>query len=135
MHARVLAGTAGVDQLVIADDVAERSAAVATDVGARAARGPEEALDAADAVVIAAGTDAHMPLVRESLRRGLPTFCEKPLAPDLEGTMTMAAEIDASNVPFQLGFQHRFDPAVPRGQPAHRQRRARNHLRDQDGWP
>lgn len=111
MHARVLVGTRGVDELLIADAIAGRASTVAAEVGAVAARGIQEAFDHADAVVIAAGTDAHMPLVRESLGRGLPTFCEKPLAPDLDGTLAMAAAIRGASTPFQLGFQRRFDPA------------------------
>jgi hypothetical protein len=38
-----------------------------------------------------------------------PDFCEKPLAGNLEETIAIAAEIDASGIPFQLGFQRRFD--------------------------
>ncbi len=111
MHARVLTSMAGVDELVVTDTIPERAASVAAEVGARAVAGPDAALDDVDAVVIAAATDAHAPLTRASLRRGLPTFCEKPLASDLEDTLTIAAEIEALGVPFQLGFQRRFDPA------------------------
>jgi myo-inositol 2-dehydrogenase/D-chiro-inositol 1-dehydrogenase len=60
-------------------------------------------------VVIAAPTTAHPGLIRQGIQRGLPTFCEKPLAADLEETIAIAAEIDASGIPFQLGFQRRFD--------------------------
>jgi myo-inositol 2-dehydrogenase/D-chiro-inositol 1-dehydrogenase len=62
-------------------------------------------------VAIAAATDAHPELIRTAIRRGLPTFCEKPLAPGLADTLLLAAEIEASGVPFQLGFQRRFDAA------------------------
>ena len=69
----------------------------------------EAALDAAEAVVIAAATIAHAELIRASIARGLPTFCEKPLAADLDDTLAVADEIERSGVPFQLGFQRRFD--------------------------
>jgi myo-inositol 2-dehydrogenase/D-chiro-inositol 1-dehydrogenase len=110
MHAPVLVTTAGVDRLVIADANAERATAVATEVGARAVRLPDEALDEAAAVGVPAATDAHVQWVGTRIRRGLPRFCEKPLAPDLEDSLEMTAEIEASSVPFQLGFQRRFDP-------------------------
>jgi len=111
LHARLLAATAGVDEVVIADADAPRATDVATATSGitRAAASIDEALDSADAVVIAAATSAHPDLIRTSLGRGLPTFCEKPLAADLDGTIAIAADIERSDAPFQLGFQRRFD--------------------------
>ncbi len=109
MHARLLSATPGFDEVVVADAIPERAASVAAEVGAQAAPSIEAALDGADAVAIAAATDAHAGLVRVAIGRGLPTFCEKPLAADLADTLAVAAEIEASGVPFQLGFQRRFD--------------------------
>jgi len=110
MHGRLLAETPGVDAVVIADADAARATEVAAEVGATAAKSTEAAMDAADAVVIAAATTAHAELIRASIGRGLPTFCEKPLAADLDDTLAVADEIERSAVPFQLGFQRRFDP-------------------------
>jgi myo-inositol 2-dehydrogenase/D-chiro-inositol 1-dehydrogenase len=109
LHARLLAGTPGVDELVVADVAADRAATVAAGVGARAAASIEEAMDGTEAVVIAAATDAHAELIRAALARRLPTFCEKPLALDLGDTIALAAEIERTGIPFQLGFQRRFD--------------------------
>ncbi|HEY0443530.1 MAG TPA: Gfo/Idh/MocA family oxidoreductase [Candidatus Limnocylindrales bacterium] len=109
LHARLLSGTPGVDQLIVADAVAERAAEVAGQVRATAAPSIDAALDGADAVVIAAATNAHAELIRASIGRRLPTFCEKPLALDLRDSIALAGEIDRSGVPFQLGFQRRFD--------------------------
>jgi myo-inositol 2-dehydrogenase / D-chiro-inositol 1-dehydrogenase len=109
LHARLLTATDGVDQVTIADAVPARANEIAAQVGAAAATSIDAALDAADAVVIAAATDAHAALVRAALARRLPTFCEKPLALDLGDSIALAAEIDESAVPFQLGFQRRFD--------------------------
>jgi myo-inositol 2-dehydrogenase / D-chiro-inositol 1-dehydrogenase len=109
LHARLLSATPGVDELVIADAVPERAAEAAAEVGARAADSLDAALDEADAVVIAAATSAHAELIRASIGRGKPTFCEKPLAQDITATIEVAAAIEASGVPFQLGFQRRFD--------------------------
>ncbi|MEA2619688.1 MAG: myo-inositol 2-dehydrogenase / D-chiro-inositol 1-dehydrogenase [Chloroflexota bacterium] len=109
LHARLLTETSGVDEVMVADADAARAAEVAADVGATATLTIDAALDGAEAVVIAAATSAHADLVRTTIRRGLPTFCEKPLAVDLEDTLAVAGEIDRSGVPFQLGFQRRFD--------------------------
>ncbi|TMC63896.1 MAG: dehydrogenase [Chloroflexi bacterium] len=109
LHARLLSATDGVERLTIADALPERAASVARDVGATAAPSIDAALDDAEAVVIAAATDAHADLIRAAIRRRLPTFCEKPLALDLGDTITLCGEIERSGVPFQLGFQRRFD--------------------------
>lgn len=109
LHARLLSTTPGVDHLVVADADAARAAEVAAEVGADAAASIDEAFAGADAAVIAAATSAHADLIRASIGRGLPTFCEKPLSNDLGDTIAVAAEIEASGVPFQLGFQRRFD--------------------------
>ncbi len=109
MHARLLASLDGVDELLITDTVPERAAAAAAEVGARALPSVEALLDAAEAIVIAAATDAHADLVRAGIARRIPTYCEKPLAGTLEETIAVAELVEASGVPFQLGFQRRFD--------------------------
>ncbi len=111
LHAGLLRETRGVDELVVADALPERATDVAAGVGARAVATIEAAIAEADAVVIAAATDAHAALTIRSIDAGKPTFCEKPLAADLDSTLDVARRIDASGVPFQLGFQRRFDAA------------------------
>ena len=123
LHARILASTPGVDELSVADVVTDLAANVAAETSAlpvapgepRAVVSPaasiDAAMDGADAIVIAAATDAHATLIKAAIGRGKPTFCEKPLAGSLAETLDIAAAVDASGVPFQLGFQRRFDPA------------------------
>src|SRR3972149_222737 len=86
-----------------------RAADLANEVGGRALD-LEEAIAGAEALVITAATDAHATLIRRGIARGIPTFCEKPLAGDLASTIAIAAEVAASGIPFQVGFQRRFDP-------------------------
>ena len=70
-----------------------------------------EAIEGADALVIAASSTAHPELIRAGIARGIPVFCEKPLATGLEETKQLVDEIEASGIRFQLGFQRRFDAA------------------------
>ncbi|HEU5028977.1 MAG TPA: Gfo/Idh/MocA family oxidoreductase [Spirillospora sp.] len=62
-----------------------------------------------DGLVVAAATDAHADLVERALSAGLPVFCEKPLASDLDGTFQIVASAKKAGVPVQVGFQRRFD--------------------------
>jgi myo-inositol 2-dehydrogenase/D-chiro-inositol 1-dehydrogenase len=109
MHARVLAGQPGVDELVVADVDADRARAVAESVGGTVATTPEAAMDAADAVVIAASTDSHARLIDAAVDRGRPTFCEKPVALDLESTREVVEHVERTGGVVQMGFQRRFD--------------------------
>jgi myo-inositol 2-dehydrogenase/D-chiro-inositol 1-dehydrogenase len=111
MHAGILGRTPGVDELLIADVDAQRARTTAAAEGAIAVERIDDAIEQADAVVIAAGTDAHARLIDAAIARGKPTFCEKPLAGTLDETIALATRIAGSGVPFQLGFQRRFDPA------------------------
>lgn len=110
LHARLLIGTPGVAGVIVADDAGQRAAALAAEVGATVASSIEAGLRSADAVVIAATTSAHAGLIRAAIGCRLPIFCEKPLADDLATSLGLATEIERSGVPFQLGFQRRFDP-------------------------
>jgi myo-inositol 2-dehydrogenase/D-chiro-inositol 1-dehydrogenase len=85
----------------LAERVVERTPARAV--------GVEEAIATADALVIAASSSAHPDLIRAGLERRIPIFCEKPLAVDLPETRRLVDEVEAAGVPFQLGFQRRFD--------------------------
>ncbi len=110
MHAEILAGLVEPGALVVADMDQARAQAVASAVGAEAtAIAP--AIQSADALVIAASSTAHPELIRAGIARGIPVFCEKPLATDLEETKRLVDEIEASGIAFQLGFQRRFDAA------------------------
>ena len=111
LHGRLLAGQADVEQVIVADADPARAQASASSIGGQLAGSVEEALDASDAVVIAASTNAHASLVAMAIERGLPTFVEKPLAFDLAETETLVERIEQAGLRVQVGFQRRFDPA------------------------
>jgi myo-inositol 2-dehydrogenase/D-chiro-inositol 1-dehydrogenase len=110
LHAGVLAAHPGIETLILADADSTRAQEVAAKIGATAAS-VDEAIESADALVIAAATNAHADLIRLGLARRIPIFCEKPLALDLEDTARLVGEVEGSGIGFQLGFQRRFDPA------------------------
>ena len=71
-------------------------------------------LQGAGAVVIASPTDRHPEQIALAAAAGIPVFCEKPVAPDLESTVAALTHITSRGVPFQIGFNRRFDPAFAR---------------------
>ena len=65
-----------------------------------------------DGVVIAASTDAHTELVLACVGAGLPTLCEKPVAPSGAEGAELLGRLNGSDVPVQIGFQRLYDTAI-----------------------
>ena len=111
-HARNLARMPSVGSLVVTDVAAPLAASVGADIGATVVAGPGEVLAAGvDGVVVASSTASHPSLIRACVDAGIPVFCEKPVARDAQEAVTLAAELAGSDVPVQIGFPRRFDPA------------------------
>jgi myo-inositol 2-dehydrogenase/D-chiro-inositol 1-dehydrogenase len=62
-----------------------------------------------DAIIICTPTDSHAQLIEEGARAHKAVFCEKPVALDLQRTRQALRVVEESGVPFQIGFQRRFD--------------------------
>jgi myo-inositol 2-dehydrogenase/D-chiro-inositol 1-dehydrogenase len=109
-HARTLAANPLVDGLVIHDVQAERAARVAEELDATHAASPADVVAApVDALVIAAATPAHAPLIHLAADARLPVFCEKPITLDLDTTDEVLERVEAAGILLQVGFQRRFD--------------------------
>lgn len=139
MHARNLARTAGVGEVVLIGRDAGRvhaalaqvDAALADDApveltgnlvpaGSTAARltastgGLADALEGLDAVVLATPTATHPDLVRRTAQAGVPTLVEKPLALDPDRLEQLAREIEATGTDVAVAFHRRYDPGHQR---------------------
>ncbi|MFF8289967.1 Gfo/Idh/MocA family oxidoreductase [Streptomyces sp. NPDC016309] len=109
-HSGVLSRHPEVGALVVADADPGRAAQVARLTGATAAPTVDDVFAwGVDALVIASATASHAELIGRAARAGLPTFCEKPIALDLPGTLGALREVEAAGTPLQLGFMRRFD--------------------------
>jgi myo-inositol 2-dehydrogenase/D-chiro-inositol 1-dehydrogenase len=69
------------------------------------------ASDDVDAVAICSSTDTHAELLIAAAAAGKAIFCEKPVSLDLAEVDRALGAVDAAGVPFQIGFNRRFDPA------------------------
>lgn len=63
-----------------------------------------------EAVIIVTPTDTHAELIEAAANAGKAIFCEKPVALGLERTKAALEVVATKNVPFQIGFNRRFDP-------------------------
>lgn len=108
-HGQALAAHPDVTELVVCDADLSRAREVAGKLDAAVAETADEVFDGTAGVVVAAPTTEHEHLVRRGVRAGVPLLCEKPLAPDVEGTMRVVDEVRRAGVPVLVGFQRRFD--------------------------
>ncbi len=86
----------------------ERAARVARHHGGRPYDDVDALLDDVDVVWVCTWTAAHLETVEAAAARGLPVFCEKPLAPDLPSARRVADAL--RRVPHQVGLVLRWSP-------------------------
>ncbi|MBB3603156.1 myo-inositol 2-dehydrogenase/D-chiro-inositol 1-dehydrogenase [Mycolicibacterium sp. BK556] len=111
-HTETLSNLDGVDGLVVTDERPDVVSAVAAKFGATPVSSVEQLLNSGvDGVVVAAATPAHAELTLAAVAKGLPTFCEKPIAATAAESARVAEAITRSGVPVQVGYQRRFDAA------------------------
>ena len=96
--------------VVVADLDGARAAAVGADLGLASHDSVAEVFDVVEAVVITAATSAHAELIIAGVDAGIPVFCEKPVALDLETTRRVVDYVTEGGGRVQMGFQRRFDP-------------------------
>jgi len=109
LHARLLSNAKAVSQVIVADADVDRAKLVAQGLGAEAAPDPIDALESADAAVIATPAETHAVLVKAAIERGCPVLCEKPLTESLAATIDLADYVDRAGILVRVGFQRRFD--------------------------
>jgi myo-inositol 2-dehydrogenase/D-chiro-inositol 1-dehydrogenase len=112
LHARNLAGSIAGARLVGVMDADAAAAQAAAGAGAWATTDAARVLadPQVDAVLIASPTPLHAGQIEEAARAGKAIFCEKPVALDLHETIRAMNAVEAAGVPFQIGFNRRFDP-------------------------
>jgi predicted dehydrogenase len=113
-HLRILSDRPGTRLTAVADPVAEVLAAAIDGSGARGFADPLAMITQAelDGVVIAAPTNAHLPLALAAIECGIPVLVEKPLAGTVDDALRIVHAAADRGVPVQVGHVERFNPAV-----------------------
>ena len=113
MHARVLARQVrGATVGAVYDARPPTAREVADELRVHAAGSVAEILDGdVDAIAICSTSETHVELLVAAAESGKAVFCEKPVSLELSELDRALAAIDAAGVPFQIGFNRRFDPA------------------------
>jgi myo-inositol 2-dehydrogenase/D-chiro-inositol 1-dehydrogenase len=114
MHADLLARQVpGAVVSSVHDTYAESARMVGERLRVPAAHDVDEMLASpdVDAVAICTSTDTHADLIIAAAEAGKAIFCEKPVSLDLAELDRALAAVERAGVPFQIGFNRRFDPA------------------------
>jgi myo-inositol 2-dehydrogenase / D-chiro-inositol 1-dehydrogenase len=114
MHAGLLAARVpGAALAAVCDAAPDAARAVGDELGVNVAVGVDDVLGAedVDAVAICSSTPTHADLIAQAAAAGKAILCEKPVSLDLEELDRALAEVTRAGVPFQIGFNRRFDPS------------------------
>jgi myo-inositol 2-dehydrogenase/D-chiro-inositol 1-dehydrogenase len=114
MHAALLERQISGASVAAVHDANDESARdVADALGVPAAADVDELLASpdVDAVAICSSTDTHAELIVAAAQAGKAIFCEKPVSLDLAEVDRALTAVEEAAVPFQIGFNRRFDPA------------------------
>jgi myo-inositol 2-dehydrogenase / D-chiro-inositol 1-dehydrogenase len=109
LHAGLLAGDPRVEEILVGDADPRRAEGVAAEIGGRPGTIEGILRSGLEAVVIAASTDAHAPLILAAVEANIPAFCEKPIALGYDDTVEVVEAVESSGAVLQIGFQRRFD--------------------------
>ena len=110
MHLDLLAGMDEVDGLFVVEADASRAAVAADRTGAVVVT-LAEAVDQADAVVVATPPEFHALEVEAAVAAGRHVLCEKPLTDALASSIALTERIEADGAHVEVGFQRRHDVA------------------------
>jgi len=113
-HAESVATLKEANLIGIVDPAEKPAKALARHLGCRAFVHADEALaqPEVEAVVIVTPERIRQAPVAAALARHLSIFLEKPLATTLAEGKALVHQIRAARVPFQIGFQRRFEPDI-----------------------
>lgn len=114
-HLRAIAPSSDVRVTAIAEPVEAARASLA-DGDAALYASLDDMLESApiDAVLVCAPTDLHLATVKRLVEAGMPALCEKPVGVNVAQAREAAAVVNASGLPFQVGFWRHFVPALRR---------------------
>jgi len=111
-HARHLKEVEGAELVGLYDARAERCRQVATELGVRAFRGLQEALDSVRAVSVVIPTTDHAAVALEAFDRGVDVLLEKPITRTVEEADDLIQRAQAQGRILQVGHVERFNPGV-----------------------
>ena len=111
-HGRVARTIGDLRVTAVCDLDIDRAAALASTVGAKYTTDVDEAIAAADAVVVATPSHSHAEIGGRVLRAGRDLLVEKPIAPTVEEAQRLIDLAAAHDRVLMVGHIERFNPVI-----------------------
>ena len=111
-HARLLAGTPGIDLVAVVDTAPGRAAEIASQHGGEALEDWRDVRGRVDAVTIAVPTESHADIAVGCIEAGAAVLVEKPLASSVADATRIVDAAARHGVICAAGHSERFNPAV-----------------------
>lgn len=111
LHIRNIVKDRRVTEVVVTDVNAMAAREIAEEVSAQTVGSVSELWNSSlDAVLVCSSTSTHPDLILEAARRGIPIFCEKPIALDPRAALPVLKVAKSFEPRVHIGFPRRFDP-------------------------
>jgi len=107
-HVDALEKVGGAQIVAVVDLSPERAAWLTSRTGAVYATSVEEIVDRIDAAYVLTPPRSRVETIAALARAGVPVFCEKPLAADVDDARAIAEVVSVSGIPFMTGFMRRW---------------------------
>jgi UDP-N-acetylglucosamine 3-dehydrogenase len=111
-HGRVAGSIREFTVTAVCDNDVERAAALAKPHGALATSSLQEAIDEADAVILATPSETHAEIGTRILKSGRDLLVEKPIATSTADARQLIEAAEANDRILMVGHVERFNPAV-----------------------
>ncbi|HLA69463.1 MAG TPA: Gfo/Idh/MocA family oxidoreductase [Bacteroidota bacterium] len=112
LHAKMFSQIDAAELAGVFDTLADKAASVASEVGTKAFRNLDEAIQAVEAVSIATTTRDHFDVAKRALEAGRHVFIEKPITESIGQAKELVELAEKKQLTIQVGHIERFNPAI-----------------------
>jgi len=112
LHAKMFSQIDAAELAGVFDTLADKAASVASEVGTKAFRNLDEAIQAVEAVSIATTTRDHFDVAKRALEAGRHVFIEKPITESIGQAKELVELAEKNQLTIQVGHIERFNPAI-----------------------
>ena len=112
LHAKMFSQIDAAELAGVFDTLADKAASVASEVGTKAFRNLDEAIQSVEAVSIATTTRDHFDVAKRALEAGRHVFIEKPITESIGQAKELVELAEKKQLTIQVGHIERFNPAI-----------------------
>ncbi len=111
-HAQALKRVRGAELAGVYDQLLDRAESMAVELGVKAFKSLDEALEAAEAVSVVIPTTDHAAVARQAMEAGIDVLLEKPITRTVEEADGLIEIANRTGRILQVGHLERFNPGV-----------------------